>query len=77
MAELDLDALERQANRALLINELGHDTHEDQRNIIALVGRIRELERSSNDYCTEGKYCVCGGDLPSIREGCGNWRKGE
>lgn len=25
-------------------------------------------------HCTEGDKCVCGGDLPSIREGCGNWR---
>ena len=45
MAGLDLEALERQANRVLMINELGHDTHEDQHNIIALVGRVRDLER--------------------------------
>lgn len=27
--------------------------------------------------CTEGDRCVCGGDLPRVREGCGNWRQGE
>lgn len=27
-------------------------------------------------YCVEGEnHCVCGGDLPRVREGCGNWRK--
>lgn len=26
-------------------------------------------------YCIEGeKHCVCGGDLPSIRAGCSNWK---
>ncbi len=26
-------------------------------------------------HCSEGDRCVCGGDLPRIREGCGNWIK--
>lgn len=26
-------------------------------------------------HCSEGDRCLCGGDLPRIREGCGNWRK--
>lgn len=26
-------------------------------------------------YCSEGGACVCGGDLPAIREGCYNWQK--
>lgn len=29
----------------------------------------------STGYCSEGGACVCGGDLPAIREGCYNWRK--
>lgn len=28
-------------------------------------------------HCSEGDRCVCGGDLPKIREGCGNWVKGK
>ncbi|WVR18146.1 hypothetical protein JXVLWARM_CDS_0095 [Burkholderia phage Bm1] len=29
-----------------------------------------------NGYCKEGEnHCVCGGDLPQVREGCGNWVK--
>ncbi len=27
----------------------------------------------SSGYCTEGDRCVCGGDLPRVREGCANW----
>lgn len=28
-------------------------------------------------YCKEGEnHCVCGGDLPRVHEGCGNWVKG-
>ena len=31
--------------------------------------------RGSTGYCTNGMdACVCGGDLPSIREGCHNWK---
>lgn len=31
--------------------------------------------RGSTGYCTNGvDACVCGGDLPSIREGCHNWK---
>lgn len=30
----------------------------------------------STGYCSEGYACVCGGDLPAIREGCYNWQKG-
>lgn len=29
----------------------------------------------STGYCSEGSACVCGGDLPAIREGCYNWQK--
>lgn len=29
----------------------------------------------STGYCSEGSACVCGGDLPAIREGCYNWKK--
>ncbi|UAV84673.1 peptide chain release factor 1 [Pseudomonas phage PHB09] len=28
----------------------------------------------STGYCSEGGACVCGGDLPAIREGCHNWK---
>lgn len=28
-------------------------------------------------HCRKGDDCVCGGDLPRVREGCGNWVKGE
>lgn len=32
--------------------------------------------RGSTGYCTNGMdACVCGGDLPAIREGCHNWKK--
>lgn len=34
------------------------------------VSKVRE-----GGYCSEGDHCVCGGDLPSIREGCSNWCK--
>ncbi len=27
----------------------------------------------ANGYCSEGERCVCGGDLPRVREGCANW----
>lgn len=48
MAEkIDLDALEREANRVLGEPDLGPSEYEDQHNIIALVNRIRELERAS------------------------------
>ena len=71
---LDLNAMER-ANLGKVVRP------EDWMALLAyargLEARVRELESRANDYCTEGKYCVCGGDLPSIREGCGNWRKGE
>lgn len=31
--------------------------------------------RGSSGYCTNGMdACVCGGDLPAIREGCYNWQ---
>lgn len=37
--------------------------------------RIRDLEGQKNaGYCAEGDRCACGGDLPRVREGCGNWR---
>ncbi|MBU6232140.1 hypothetical protein KGP36_05855 [Patescibacteria group bacterium] len=27
-------------------------------------------------HCVEGEnHCVCGGDVPAVRETCGNWRK--
>ncbi|WP_208450548.1 hypothetical protein [Burkholderia contaminans] len=26
-------------------------------------------------HCSEGDGCVCGGDLPRVREGCANWVK--
>lgn len=29
----------------------------------------------STGYCIEGEGCVCGGDLPAIREGCYNWKR--
>lgn len=29
----------------------------------------------STGYCDRVEGCVCGGDLPAIREGCYNWRK--
>ncbi len=27
----------------------------------------------ADGYCTEGDRCVCGGDLPRVRQGCANW----
>ncbi|RQU10149.1 hypothetical protein DF152_26130 [Burkholderia cenocepacia] len=38
-------------------------------------GRLVEIEVSG--YCEAGGGCVCGGDLPRVREGCGNWIKGK
>lgn len=29
----------------------------------------------STGYCDRAEGCVCGGDLPAIREGCYNWQK--
>lgn len=26
-------------------------------------------------HCAAGARCVCGGDVPAVRETCGNWRK--
>jgi protein subunit release factor B len=37
-------------------------------------GALLHLTGSSG-YCSEGSACVCGGDLPAIREGCYNWQK--
>lgn len=34
------------------------------------------LEQINAGYCAEGDRCVCGGDLPRVRAGCANWRKG-
>lgn len=31
--------------------------------------------RGSTGYCNREGGCVCGGDLPAIREGCYNWQK--
>jgi hypothetical protein len=31
---------------------------------------------ATTGHCKEGDDCVCGGDLPRVREGCGNWVKG-
>ncbi len=28
---------------------------------------------TANGHCTEGDRCVCGGDLPRVRQGCANW----
>lgn len=39
-----------------------------------LEGAMMELTGSTG-YCSEGGACVCGGDLPAIREGCYNWQK--
>ena len=36
---------------------------------------VEKLKPDPIGYCAEGDRCVCGGDLPRIREGCGNWRK--
>lgn len=33
-------------------------------------------QATATSYCREGDRCVCGGDLPRVREGCGNWAKG-
>jgi len=27
----------------------------------------------AEECCSEGDRCVCGGDLPRVREGCANW----
>jgi hypothetical protein len=37
-------------------------------------GAILHLTGSAG-YCDLGVKCCCGGDLPSIREGCYNWQK--
>lgn len=39
-----------------------------------LEGAMMELTGSTG-HCSEGGACVCGGDLPAIREGCYNWQK--
>jgi hypothetical protein len=36
----------------------------------------RPTAAGAGDHCREGDRCVCGGDLPRVREGCGNWMKG-
>jgi hypothetical protein len=36
----------------------------------------RPAAASTGGHCKEGDRCVCGGDLPRVREGCGNWVKG-
>ncbi|MGO4151375.1 hypothetical protein [Cupriavidus sp. YAF13] len=28
----------------------------------------------ASGYCTAGNGCVCGGDTPRVRQGCGNWK---
>jgi hypothetical protein len=39
---------------------------------IEIVEVLRPRHRA---YCVEGENrCVCGGDLPRVRAGCGNWR---
>jgi hypothetical protein len=46
--------------------------------LIALVRDARSASAGkASGYCAEGDRCVCGGDLPRVREGCGNWRKPE
>jgi hypothetical protein len=34
---------------------------------------LRARDELSKGYCSEGDRCVCGGDLPRVREGCANW----
>ncbi|MBR7996732.1 hypothetical protein KDX08_30225 [Burkholderia cenocepacia] len=38
-------------------------------------GRSAGIEVSG--YCEAAGGCVCGGDLPRVREGCGNWIRGK
>lgn len=33
------------------------------------------LNQDAASKCIRPEGCVCGGDLPSIRQGCGYWRK--
>lgn len=40
----------------------------------SIEGAIMHLTGSTG-YCSEGGACVCGGDLPQIREGCYNWQR--
>ncbi|WP_144156494.1 hypothetical protein [Paraburkholderia sp. BCC1885] len=41
--------------------------------------RVAQSDHSGDGgagHCSEGDRCVCGGDLPRVREGCANWRAG-
>lgn len=41
-----------------------------------LSGRRKGYSNEYAGHCVEGEnHCVCGGDLPRVREGCHNWRK--
>ena len=34
---------------------------------------MRLGQELTKGHCSEGDRCVCGGDLPRVREGCANW----
>lgn len=36
----------------------------------------RPTANGSRGHCKEGDNCVCGGDLPRVREDCANWVEG-
>lgn len=50
----------------------------ESKDAIDKYGSVEEAQMAltgSAGYCTEGDRCVCGGDLPAIREGCYSWQK--
>lgn len=40
----------------------------------AIAQHAWDAAKKTQGGCAEGEWCVCGGDLPSVREGCASWR---
>lgn len=56
------------------------EVNEQVTNVLAVLNALAaassDAAQAPHGYCVEGEnHCVCGGDLPRVREGCANWRK--
>jgi hypothetical protein len=71
-----LDAVDAKGNDALEIGIMHMNNWRNFRGGNNPLDSLRAaLDQPAAGYCVEGENrCVCGGDLPRVRAGCGNWR---
>ncbi|WYN05139.1 hypothetical protein ISREJYDI_CDS0179 [Pseudomonas phage UNO-G1W1] len=69
-------------NKVAMIKEVRHATGlglKESKELVDKYGHREDcvrlcIEEHNGGYCFMGEGCVCGGDLPSVRKGCFNWK---